>query len=184
MRSMRCACACSNRSVVPSEANPAYTRRIISSIMSIPDLIGCSGLVLFLLVCNDIISLGCLIDLQSLDICQHIWKTHGKPTHRWFSRGGTHGFPQSFVWTWATFRCFELVQDDDWFPSNRFKEEIENNDFEHVRHLMTQKMLANLGKNKDVIPPSNGDVEPTESAFGSSFFGWIWPLSRYVFDTY
>ena len=112
MQSMWCACACSNRSVVPSEANPAYTRRIISSIMSIPDLIGCSGLVLFLLVCNDIISLGCLIDLQSVDICQHVWKTHGKPMQ---NPPFTDDFPERAP---MDFQIYVRLQVGPWDPGS------------------------------------------------------------------
>lgn len=37
------------------------------------------------------------------------------------------------------------IIDDDWFPSNRFKEEIENNDFENVREkLLTDYIYRNL----------------------------------------
>ena len=69
-------------------------------------------------------------------------------------------------------RCFELVQDDDWFPSNRFKEEIENNDFEHVRHLMTQKMLANLGKKQRCHPTFKWGCRTNRISVWKLFF-WL-----------
>ena len=70
--------------------------------------------------------------------------------------------------------AFVILQDDDLFPSNRFKEEIENNNFENVRDLTLKHgnydgfLLVNIGQ--DISHPINMKQHSLDMALIRSIF--------------